>query len=99
MSQQHPLYQQDREELDRALATPEPGPLELAVIARLRIRYDTFPGCHDIAGDIADWLNARGMEASELNARVREIWQSGWRPGVAVRGDVGSGADVEALPG
>ncbi|MEB3169236.1 MAG: DUF3288 family protein [Synechococcaceae cyanobacterium] len=95
MNQQHPLYIQDRAELTRALQTPEPGPHELAAIARLKIRYDDFPGNPDIAGDIADWLSARAMDAAELNAKVREIWQSGWRPGVAAASDVGSGADIE----
>jgi hypothetical protein len=30
-----------------------------------------------------------------LNAKCREIWSSGWRPGQKLDAEVGSGADVD----
>ena len=58
-----------------------------------------FPGADDIKADIQKAVSAWGLDRDGLNARCREIWSSGWRPGMSADGEVGSGADVDDRDG
>lgn len=94
-SQTHPLYATDREVVDGLLGhAGDPGPEQLTHAARLLMRYDGFPGSPDIQEDIERALRGWGLERNMLDAKCREIWASGWRPGQNSVDSVGSGADV-----
>ena len=98
--QTHPLYATDRDQVDALLGHQgEPGPEQLTTAARLVMRYRDFPGADDIKDDIQKAVRAWGLDLDSLNARCREIWMSGWRPGQQLGGDVGSGADVDDRDG
>ncbi len=49
--QQHPLHNRDRPTIDILLAQ-EPTDYNLAELARLKIRYQGFPGARDIQQDL-----------------------------------------------
>jgi len=99
-TQTHPLYATDRDQVDALLAHQgEPGPDQLTTAARLVMRYLDFPGADDIKADIQKAVAAWGLDRDGLNARCREIWSSGWRPGMQADGEVGSGADVDDRDG
>ncbi len=94
--QTHPLYATDRDVVDSLLGhAGDPGPEQLTHAARLLTRYDGFPGSPDILSDLERTLEGWGINREDLNARCREVWSSGWRPGQDVGDSVGSGADVE----
>ena len=93
--QTHPLYATDRDQVDALLGHQgEPGPEQLTVAARLVMRYGDFPGADDIKQDIQKVVTGWGLDSQSLNARCREIWASGWKPGQQLDNDLGSGADV-----
>lgn len=96
MSQQHPLYAQDRAIADRLLAATTPTQQDIVDLARLLARYDAFPGADDIRFDLDACLRAWNLTRSELNRSARTIWESGYRPIVSQDSEVGSGADVNA---
>jgi len=95
--QTHPLYAIDRDQIDAVLGHDgEPGPQQLTTIAALFSRYSDFLGAEDIRADLHKCLSLWGLSRDELNRKVREIWQGGWRPGQDPGAEgVGSGADVE----
>lgn len=92
----HPMYSTDRPIVDRFMAKPisELSNEDVTDAARLLLRYDNFPGCKDIRGDILLALDKWGKTPEQLHVKAREIWQSGWRPGHLSQDEVGSGADV-----
>ncbi len=93
--QTHPLYATDRDQVDALLGHQgDPGPEQLTVAARLVMRYGDFPGADDIKQDIQKVVTGWGLDSHSLNARCREIWASGWKPGQQLDSDLGSGADV-----
>jgi len=92
----HALIERDREILVRVQAAMLPGPEDLATAARLRLRYDGNPSCGDIVSAIDATLQRWGLTVEEVNARVKELWDSGWRPGIGIDAAVGSGADVSS---
>ena len=93
--QTHPLYATDRDQVDALLGHQgDPGPEQLTVAARLVMRYGDFPGADDIKQDIQKVVTGWGLDSKSLNARCREIWASGWKPGQQLDSDLGSGADV-----
>ena len=94
-SQTHPLYAKDRDQVDALLGHQgEPGPEQLTVAARLIMRYGDFPGAEDLKNDILKVVKSWGLDFQTLNARCREIWSSGWKPGQQIDSELGSGADV-----
>ena len=98
--QTHPLYLIDRDQVDALLGHQgEPGPEQLTAAARLIMRYRDFPGADDIKDDIQKAVRSWGHDFESLNAKCREIWMSGWRPGQQLGRDVGSGADVDDRDG
>jgi Protein of unknown function (DUF3288) len=74
--QQHPLYNRDRP-LVNNLLNGEPTDINLAELARLRIRYQGFPGARDIQQDLEKVLLAWGLTEAELLERTRAIHNLG----------------------
>ena len=72
--QQHPLWSSDRA-IVNALLAGEPTDYNLAELARLKIRYDGFPGARDIQADLEKALEQWGMTEAELFAKTRQIHQ------------------------
>jgi hypothetical protein len=70
--QQHPLWRQDRQITDSLLAG-EPTDLNLAELARLKIRYRGFPGAWDIQQDLDKLLQRWHLTEEALFAKTREI--------------------------
>ncbi|MBD2297478.1 DUF3288 family protein [Nostoc sp. FACHB-87] len=74
--QQHPLYNRDRPFIDILLAQ-EATDYNLAELARLRIRYQGFPGARDIQKDLDKVLQQWGLTEAELFAKTRQIHDVG----------------------
>lgn len=70
--QQHPLWSRDRQILN-TLLSGEATDYNLAELARLRIRYNGFPGARDIQTDLDKALQQWGLTEAELFAKTREI--------------------------
>lgn len=68
----HPQYRKDRETLNTAMAG-NASRLNMAELARLRIRYDGFQGARDIQRDLDAMLKKWGLTEAELFAKTREI--------------------------
>jgi len=90
--------------IDGLLAVQTPGEAQLVDAARLLMRYEGFPGAHDLQEDLAKVLRLWGLSREELHGRTREIWASGWaagfRPGpVGGAEAVGSGFDTADAEG
>ncbi|HEY9798751.1 MAG TPA: DUF3288 family protein [Leptolyngbyaceae cyanobacterium] len=75
--QQHPLYNRDRPLINNILQTQAPSDQDLAELARLRIRYQGFPGARDIQQDLDKVLQQWGLTESELFEKTRQIHQVG----------------------
>ncbi len=74
--QQHPLYNRDRP-LVESLLVGEATDYNLAELARLRIRYQGFPGARDIQQDLDTILQQWGMTEAELFEKTRAIHDVG----------------------
>ncbi|MEM8808824.1 MAG: DUF3288 family protein [Cyanobacteria bacterium P01_G01_bin.38] len=72
--QQHPQYKKDRD-VANGLLNAEPDDLNLAELARLRIRYDGFPGARDIQTDLDKVLDNWGLTEAQLFEKTRELHQ------------------------
>ena len=70
--QQHPLHGRDRQ-LVNSLLTGEINDLNLAELARLRIRYRGFPGARDIQKDLDTILRQWNLTENALFERTRQI--------------------------
>lgn len=71
----HPQYKKDRDLLNTILAGSA-DKLNMAELARLRIRYDGFQGARDIQRDLDQVLENWGLSENELFAKTREIHQT-----------------------
>ena len=69
---QHPLHRRDRIIVDDLLAS-SPTDYNLAELARLRIRYNGFPGARDIQGDLDQVLQNWSLTETELFAKTLQI--------------------------
>ncbi len=69
---QHPLHRRDRIIVNDLLIS-SPTDYNLAELARLRIRYNGFPGARDIQGDLDVVLQNWGISEAELFAKTRQI--------------------------
>mgnify|MGYP002784659637 CR=1 FL=1 len=70
--QQHPLWKSDRQ-IVNTLLTAEPDDYNLAELARLRIRYQGFPGARDIQVDLDKILEKWNLTESALFEKTRQI--------------------------
>lgn len=74
--QQHPLYNRDRP-LIESLLNQEATSYNLAELARLRIRYQGFPGARDIQQDLDKVMQQWGLTEAELFEKTRAIHNVG----------------------
>lgn len=74
--QTHPLENRDRSLID-ILLTQEPTNHNLSELARLKIRYQGFPGARDIQNDLDQVLNRWGLTEEELFTKTRQIHHTG----------------------
>lgn len=95
LNQKHPLQDVDKVVVDRLLATPVPQDQDIVDLARLFFRYVEFPGAKALERDLLRALQPWGLDREALNARARQIWQSGFRPVVDEASEIGSGSDVD----
>jgi hypothetical protein len=73
--QQHPQYSGDRQ-IVNALLDGEPTDYNLAELARLRIRYNGFPGARDIQTDLDRVLKRWKLSEDDLFAKSRQLHQT-----------------------
>lgn len=73
--QQHPQYRRDRQLLNQ-LSAGDPTDLNLAELARLKIRYTGFPGAWDIQADLDKLQQQWGLTEATLFAKTRQIHQA-----------------------
>ena len=92
--QNHPLYATDREMVNRLIAIKNPAQEDLIDLARLFMRYDSFPGAKDIQMDMVKILKIWGITREELNKNTRNIWAGGFRPGSSSEEMLGSSFDT-----
>tara|TARA_B100000700_G_scaffold331008_1_gene460735 strand:- start:2364 stop:2675 length:312 start_codon:yes stop_codon:yes gene_type:complete len=94
-AQNHPLYETDREHLDRLSALDSPTKLDFVELARLLIRYQDFEGAEDLNSDMKKILKKWNLNRQELEEVTRKIWADGFRPNSSSSSDnVGSGFDT-----
>ncbi|MBD2681006.1 MULTISPECIES: DUF3288 family protein [Nostoc] len=74
--QQHPLYNRDRPLIDILLAQ-QATEYNLAELARLRIRYQGFPGARDIQQDLDKVLQQWGLTEAQLFEKTRQLHDLG----------------------
>ncbi|GAA6624123.1 DUF3288 family protein [Scytonema sp. NUACC26] len=74
--QQHPLYNRDRPIVD-TLLTQEVTDYNLAELARLRIRYQGFPGAKDIQRDLNQILQQWSLTEEQLFEKTRQLHNLG----------------------
>ena len=74
--QEHPLYNRDRPLIDNLL-TSVATDYNLAELARLRIRYQGFPGVLDIQRDLDKILLQWSLTEAELFTKTRLIHHAG----------------------
>lgn len=70
--QQHPQSKSDRQVVD-TLLNAEPNEYNLVELARLRIRYQGFPGARDIQADLEKVLTQWGLTEAALFEKTRQI--------------------------
>jgi Protein of unknown function (DUF3288) len=71
--QKHPQEKIDREEVERLLTSNSPTPVDLADLARLRIRYRGFPGAKAIQANLDLLLTKWQLTEEELFAKTRNL--------------------------
>ena len=74
--QQHPLYNRDRPLIDILLAQ-DATYYNLSELARMRVRYQGFPGARDIQTNLDQVLQRWGLTEAELFAKTRQIHNQG----------------------
>jgi hypothetical protein len=72
----HPQEKRDREAVDRLLKDGK-SDYNLAELARLRVRYNGFPGARAIQKDLNDLLVKWGLTEEELFAQTRQLHENG----------------------
>lgn len=70
--QQHPQWRDDRQIVNQLLSAA-PEPFNLAELARLKIRYQGFPGARDIQADLDKVMQGWGFTEAELFEQTRQI--------------------------
>ncbi|HAZ49414.1 MAG TPA: DUF3288 domain-containing protein [Cyanobacteria bacterium UBA11369] len=72
LDQQHPLYSSDRAIVDKIIQEGQ-SDYNLAELARLKIRYNGFPGARDIQADLEKLLQQWELTEAELYQKTRQI--------------------------
>ncbi len=75
LEQQHPQYASDRQ-ITSELLSRDATDYNLAECARLRIRYQDFPGAKDIQADLDTVLKNWDLTEAELFNKTRQIHQT-----------------------
>ena len=70
--QQHPQWSSDRQ-IVNTLLSEAPTDYNLAELARLRLRYCSFPGARDIQADLEKVLQQWNLTDDALNTKTRQI--------------------------
>jgi hypothetical protein len=73
LPQRHPQEKIDRVIIDRLLESDPQEPMALAELARLRIRYQGFPGAADIQANLDLLLVKWQLTEEELFTKTREL--------------------------
>ncbi|MDC0835266.1 hypothetical protein CKA32_000580 [Geitlerinema sp. FC II] len=73
--QQHPQAKTDRATVN-ALLTSEPNNYNFAELARLRVRYNGFPGARDIQADLDRILKQWNLDEEALFEQTRLLHAS-----------------------
>lgn len=74
--QQHPLYNRDRAIINSLMAAT-PTDYNLVELARLRIRYQGFPGARDIQTDLDKVMELWDLTETTLYEKTRQIHTNG----------------------
>ena len=74
--QQHPLHLRDRQIIN-SLMSESPTDYNLAELARLRIRYNGFPGARDIQTDLDKVMQQWDLTETALYEKTRQIHAAG----------------------
>lgn len=74
--QQHPQEKRDRN-IVNSLLEGEPNALNLAELARLRIRYRNFPGAREIQRDLDLLLRRWELTEEQLYEKTRQLHTRG----------------------
>ncbi len=72
LDQQHPLYSSDRAIVDKIIQEGQ-SDYNLAELARLKIRYNGFPGARDIQADLEKLLQQWELTEAELYQKTRQL--------------------------
>ena len=75
--QKHPQYYKDRALLTSIIKEGTQTDLNLVEVARLRIRYDGFPGARDIQQDLDRMLKTWNLNEEQLFEKTRELHATG----------------------
>ncbi|MGB3612162.1 MAG: DUF3288 family protein [Elainellaceae cyanobacterium] len=75
--QQHPQYKRDRDVVSALQLQGQPSEHNLAELARLYLRYQTFPGARDIQKDLAQVMKTWGLTEDSLFEQTRRIHREG----------------------
>ncbi|MEB3883977.1 DUF3288 family protein [Lyngbya sp. CCY1209] len=75
--QQHPQYKSDRDIANNLLNSRQPTERDLAELARLKIRYQGFPGARDIQRDLERIMKQWNYTEDTLFETTREIHAKG----------------------
>jgi Protein of unknown function (DUF3288) len=73
LPQRHPQEKVDRLIVDRLLESDPQEPMALAELARLRIRYNGFPGATDIKANLDRLLIEWHLTEEQLFTKTREL--------------------------
>jgi hypothetical protein len=76
LPQRHPQEKIDRVIVDRLLESDPQEPMAMAELARLRIRYNGFPGAADIQANLDRLLIEWHLTEDQLFAKTRELHNS-----------------------
>ena len=71
----HPQYSSDRALLNTILGDGASSDINLVEVARLRIRYNGFPGARDIQADLDSILKTWNLSEEELFVKTRQLHQ------------------------
>lgn len=74
--QQHPLHSRDRQ-IVSTLMSGQQTDYNLAELARLKIRYQGFPGARDIQTDLDKVMQLWGLSETTLYEKTRSIHAAG----------------------